>query len=83
MTDLNKNQPQRTRFGSDWELDLGWVLIWLIVGLTIAAVVSSIAWAIVSTNDRNNQKEEQYIKNCKQVDVTYIVGNSKKTYECK
>lgn len=81
MTDLSKNQ--RPRFGSDWDLDLGWVLIWIIVGLTISSVVWSIAWASVRNNARNNAKDEVFYKTCRQVNVTYIASNNQKTYECK
>lgn len=80
MTDLNKDRP---RFGSDWDLDLGWIIFWVVIGLTISSMVWACAWAIVKTSARNNAKEEQFYKSCRQLDVTYIADNSKKTYECK
>lgn len=77
MDKQNKHQP---RFGSDWDLDLGWILFWLIVFTAIVSAIGFGAWTSVQNNRGNVDRDRYYADHCKLVFVAEDVG---KAYECQ
>jgi hypothetical protein len=60
----------RPRFGSDWDLDLGWVLIWWGFFLTVASIFVSLAYASVQNNRGNIARDNYYAEHCKVLERT-------------
>lgn len=83
MADLNKNQ--RPRFGSDWDVDLGWVLIWWAFFALVAVIIGSLAYANVQNNRGNVARDNFYAQHCNTIS-TFVNNNSTngaKTYLCQ
>lgn len=82
MADLNKNS--RPRFGSDWDVDLGWVLIWWAFFALVAVIIGSLAYASVQNNRGNVARDNFYAQHCSNVS-TYVSnnGNGSKSYTCQ
>lgn len=78
MTDLSKNT--KPRWGSDWDLDLGWVLLWLLFALTIMGIVTALSYASVQNNRGNVGRDQYYAEHCK---VIFVAQNSGQAYQCQ
>lgn len=82
MTDLSKNT--KSRFGSDWDLDLGWVLIWFIVFLFLGSIFASLSYASVQNNRGNVARDNYYADKCGVVSrTTGSNNNGTTTYQCQ
>lgn len=82
MTDLSKNQ--RPRWGSDWDADLGWVIIWVFAFGMIASIMWALSYASVQNNRGNVARDNYYAQHC--TTISTFVGqssNGSKTYTCQ
>jgi hypothetical protein len=69
------------RFGSDWDLDLGWVLLWwgIIAGIVIA--IYFLTNLGISTNEQNVSRDKYYADNCKT--VFEVPNNGGRAFQCQ
>lgn len=75
---MEKNRP---RFGSDWDVDLGWVLIWWGILVALVFIVYFISTACVRANLDNTTRDAFYAKNCKTVFA--VPNNGGTAYQCQ
>jgi hypothetical protein len=77
----NLEKTTRPRFGSDWDLDLGWVLLWWGVLTAVVFVVYFICSSCVKANLANVTRDEFYARTCKT--VFEIPNNGGRAYQCQ
>lgn len=68
-----------SRFGSDWDLDLGWILFWVVLLSAIVSIIGFLSWASVQNNRDNVTRDAFYAKNCKIV----LQTDNTKAFECQ
>lgn len=78
MTELSKTQ--RPRFGSDWDLDLGWVLLWWGIVAALVVIVYFLTSAEIKSNQQNVLRDQYYAEHCKVVFVALRTGTA---YQCQ
>lgn len=78
---LDKNS--RPRFGSDWDLDLGYVIVWALFFFTIVGVFAALSYASVQNNRGNVARDNYYAEHCKVVNYTRQNNDTSTTYHCQ
>lgn len=78
---LEKSQPQqRPRFGSDWDLDLGWILLWWGLFAAIVYIVYFLSQAGIKANLQNTTRDQYYADHCK---IVFVAQGTGTAYQCQ
>jgi hypothetical protein len=77
MANISKRIP---RISEDWDLDLGWIILWFGLFGTILGIIICLTYSSIQNNRVNTERDRYYAEHCKIIFVAQGVGNG---YQCQ